>query len=141
MNVIKTSQVSIVEFLKYVNDGQDHLNYIVDRKQSNCQSKRSYWITKKTSKRNRTLPWRRAPDDLLASSVDRNGRGPGAQDSIFGVPNDLDKNSEALRVSQTLEGQLASAETSNIKLLDVAETSNVASTTEVKNNPLQIALN
>ena len=36
MNVIKTSQVSIVEFLKYVNDGQDHLNYIVDRKQSNC---------------------------------------------------------------------------------------------------------
>ena len=36
MNLIKTSQLSIVEFMRYVTDGQDHMNFVVDRKKSNC---------------------------------------------------------------------------------------------------------
>lgn len=49
MNLIKTSQLSIVEFLKYVSDGQEHLQDIIARKKSNC-SQRPDWITK-TSRR------------------------------------------------------------------------------------------
>ena len=45
MNLIKTSQLSIVEFMDYVTNGNDHMNFVEDRKQSNCQKKRSYWIT------------------------------------------------------------------------------------------------
>ena len=41
MNVLKTSQVSIVELLKYVSDGQEHLHNVVSRKKSNCQKKRT----------------------------------------------------------------------------------------------------
>ena len=41
---------------------------------------------------------------------------------------------------QTLEGQLASNEGSNIKLLDVAE-SNIVSDMDLKINPLNLALN
>ena len=58
-----------------MSDGQQHLHYIVDRKQSNCQSKRSHWITKKTSKRHQTLPWRREKvfqDDIASiNSLDK----------------------------------------------------------------------
>ena len=46
MNLIKTSQLPVVEFMKYVSEGNDHMDDIVDRKQSNCQKKRDYWITK-----------------------------------------------------------------------------------------------
>ena len=56
MNVIKTSQLSIVEFLKYVGDGQEHLQDIISRKKSNC-SARSAWITKNT-KRTQSFPYR-----------------------------------------------------------------------------------
>ena len=45
MNVIKTSQLPVVEFLKYVSDGQDHLKHIIDRKKSNCSKRNNYWIT------------------------------------------------------------------------------------------------
>ena len=48
MNVVKTSQLSIVEFLKYVSDGQDHLKHIQDRKKSNCSKRQNHWITAKT---------------------------------------------------------------------------------------------
>ena len=44
MNLIKTSQLSIVEFLKYVSDGQEHLQDVLKRKKSNCSS-RVHWIT------------------------------------------------------------------------------------------------
>ncbi len=57
MNVIKTSQLSIVEFLKYVGDGQEHLQDIISRKKSNC-SARTAWITKNT-KRTQSFPFRK----------------------------------------------------------------------------------
>ena len=57
MNVVKTSQLSIVEFLKYVSDGQDHLKHIIDRKKSNCSKRHSHWITAKTmAKRGKSFP-------------------------------------------------------------------------------------
>ena len=59
MNLIKTSQLSIVEFLKYVSDGQEHLSEIIARKKSNCQ-RRTHWVSK-TTKRDTSLPWHRDP--------------------------------------------------------------------------------
>ena len=57
MNVVKTSQLSIVEFLKYVSDGQEHLKHIIDRKKSNCSKRHNHWITAKTmAKRGKSFP-------------------------------------------------------------------------------------
>lgn len=40
----------MVELLKYVTDGQDHLNDVISRKTSNRDSKKMHqWITKETS--------------------------------------------------------------------------------------------
>ena len=77
MNVVKTSQLSIVEFLKYVSDGKEHLDHIVERKKSNCQKTRTqFWITK-YSKRNTSLPWRRSDnfrENVLRMSTDNSPR-------------------------------------------------------------------
>ena len=66
MNVIKTSQLPVVEFLKYVSDGQDHLKHIIDRKKSNCSKRNNYWITKKTmANRGKSFP---TPVEMRKSS-------------------------------------------------------------------------
>ena len=70
MNLIKTSQVSIVEFLKYVSDGQEHLSEIIERKKSNCQKKRTkYWITKKSQSQRKQIPTTRAQNKPMKHSV------------------------------------------------------------------------
>ena len=74
MNLIKTSQLSIVEFLKYVGDGQEHLQDIISRKKSNC-SARTAWITKNT-KRTQSFPYRKK-DPLNETGISLLDSSPG----------------------------------------------------------------
>ena len=46
MNLIKTSQLPVVEFMKYVSEGNDNMDDIIERRKSSCQKKGDYWITK-----------------------------------------------------------------------------------------------
>ena len=44
MNILKTSQLPLVEFLRYINGGNEHHKYIMERKKSNCKQT-SKWVT------------------------------------------------------------------------------------------------
>ena len=44
MNILKTSQLPLVEFLRYINGGNEHHKYIMERKKSNCQQGNK-WVT------------------------------------------------------------------------------------------------
>ena len=44
MNVFKTAQLPLVEFLRYVNDGNDHHKYILERRKSNYKETNK-WVT------------------------------------------------------------------------------------------------
>ena len=46
MNLIKTSQLPVVEFMKYVSEGQDNMDDVADHMKSNSQERGDYWITK-----------------------------------------------------------------------------------------------
>ena len=55
MNLIKTGQLPIVEFLKYVEDGQEHLAEVIDRKKSNC-TRRVSWVSGTSPRHSKYLP-------------------------------------------------------------------------------------
>lgn len=44
MNLVKTSQLPLVEFLRYVQEGNEHHEYIMERKKSNCE-RIDNWVT------------------------------------------------------------------------------------------------
>ena len=55
MNLIKTGQLPIVEFLKYVEDGQEHLTEVIGRKKSNC-TRRVNWVSGTSPRHGKYLP-------------------------------------------------------------------------------------
>ena len=55
MNLIKTGQLPIVEFLKYVENGQEHLASVIERKASNC-TRRVNWVSGTTPRHSNYYP-------------------------------------------------------------------------------------
>ena len=56
MNLIKTSQLPVVEFMKYVSEGNEHMNDVVDRTKSDSQQRGDYWITRENMQGTVYLP-------------------------------------------------------------------------------------
>ena len=56
MNLIKTSQLPVVEFMKYVSEGQDNMDEVLDRYKTSIQKNRDYWITKENLRGTVYLP-------------------------------------------------------------------------------------
>ena len=44
MNILKTSQLPLVEFLRYIKEGNEHHAYIMERKKSNYKNDEK-WVT------------------------------------------------------------------------------------------------
>ena len=44
MNIVKTSQLPLVEFLRYIKEGNEHHAYIMERKKSNYKNDEK-WVT------------------------------------------------------------------------------------------------